>query len=207
MAPKVSKEHFEERRRHILTCAKKVFEQKGYEPVTMQDIVNAAEISRGNLYQYFGSPEEIFQEILDSGDSDFHDYIEGLAAKYSSIWQALQEYMNKFLAGDNQRFGIVTYEYSVTSWRNEKRKRYINSRYERALTDFTKLLQEGVKRGEFKPIQPLETIANIMINIWDGLVLEVSIADHDKIDVKGQMEGLNIYLKSVLSLGEGRCVE
>jgi AcrR family transcriptional regulator len=200
MAPKVSKEHFEDRRRHILACAKRVFEQKGYEPVSMQDIVNEAKISRGNLYQYFSSTEEIFREILNSNATDSHKYISSLARKHDSIWEALLEYMNRFLAGDNERFGIVTYEFSVTSWRNEERRLFINSRYDRALNDFVKLLQEGVDRGEFKPLQRLETIVNIMINIWDGLVLEVSIAEKEKVDVLGQMEGLKIYLRTVLSI-------
>ena len=54
----------EQKREYILEKAHKVFAQKGYRNVTMKDIVEACEISRGGLYLYFGSTEEIFKEIL-----------------------------------------------------------------------------------------------------------------------------------------------
>ena len=57
-------EKSEQKREHILKQAKEVFAKKGFRDVTMKDIVEACEISRGGLYLYFGSTEEIFKEIL-----------------------------------------------------------------------------------------------------------------------------------------------
>ena len=48
----------------ILEKAKEVFVEKGFRNVTMKDIVDACEISRGGLYLYFSSTEEIFREVL-----------------------------------------------------------------------------------------------------------------------------------------------
>ena len=57
-------EKSELKREYILKKAKVVFAHKGYRAVTMKDIVEACEISRGGLYLYFGSTEDIFKEIL-----------------------------------------------------------------------------------------------------------------------------------------------
>ena len=57
-------EKSEQKREYILKQAKEVFAKKGFRDVTMKDIVEACEISRGGLYLYFGSTEEIFREIL-----------------------------------------------------------------------------------------------------------------------------------------------
>lgn len=48
----------------ILDKAKDVFLKKGFAQVTMKDIVDACEISRGGLYRYFGSTREIFLTLF-----------------------------------------------------------------------------------------------------------------------------------------------
>ena len=41
-----------------------MFAEKGFKNVTMKDIVEACEISRGGLYLYFESTEQILMEVL-----------------------------------------------------------------------------------------------------------------------------------------------
>ena len=53
-----------QKRQFILETARKVFMEKGFKQVTMKDIVDACEISRGGLYLYFESTKEIFLEVL-----------------------------------------------------------------------------------------------------------------------------------------------
>ena len=50
----------EQKKKYILETARKVFIEKGFKNVTMKDIVEACDISRGGLYLYFGSTREIF---------------------------------------------------------------------------------------------------------------------------------------------------
>ena len=54
-----------ETRKHIQTCACSLFAEKGFKQVTMKDICEAAQISRGGLYCHYGSTRQIFQEIVD----------------------------------------------------------------------------------------------------------------------------------------------
>ena len=49
-----------QKKKLILETARTVFSLKGYRGVTMKDIVEACGISRGGLYLYFSSTEEIF---------------------------------------------------------------------------------------------------------------------------------------------------
>lgn len=53
-----------QKKKYILDTARKVFVEKGYKSVTMKDIVEACGISRGGLYLYFDSTEQILLEIL-----------------------------------------------------------------------------------------------------------------------------------------------
>jgi AcrR family transcriptional regulator len=49
-----------ERRESILNAAERVFFSKGVKEATMDDIAEAAELSKGTLYLYFRSKEEIY---------------------------------------------------------------------------------------------------------------------------------------------------
>jgi TetR/AcrR family transcriptional regulator len=58
------KEREKQRRREdILDAAEKIFFTKGYEISTMDDVAEMAELSKGTLYLYFKSKEEIHWEI------------------------------------------------------------------------------------------------------------------------------------------------
>lgn len=48
----------------ILEKARLVFCRKGYAGVTMKDIIEECEISRGGIYLYFSSIEEIFKDVV-----------------------------------------------------------------------------------------------------------------------------------------------
>ncbi len=53
----------ERRRQEILDAAEKVFFSKGMHHATMDEVAEAAELSKGTLYLYFKSKEELFYGI------------------------------------------------------------------------------------------------------------------------------------------------
>lgn len=55
----------EERRSHILDCAREVFSERGYHATTVSDIIGRANVARGTFYLYFKSKRAIFDVLLD----------------------------------------------------------------------------------------------------------------------------------------------
>ncbi|MEG0614952.1 MAG: TetR/AcrR family transcriptional regulator [Oscillospiraceae bacterium] len=55
-------------KRKIINVAFKLFIENGYEKTTIQDIIDAVGMSKGAIYHYFKSKEEIFDEIWDVSD-------------------------------------------------------------------------------------------------------------------------------------------
>ena len=53
-----------QKRKYILKKAREVFAEKGFKDVTMKDVVDACDISRGGLYLYFASTQELFLAVL-----------------------------------------------------------------------------------------------------------------------------------------------
>lgn len=70
MSPRTEKQ-FEEIREEkihlIMGTALKLFAQDGYENTSIRQIAKQAKISKGLLYNYFSSKEELLQAILNSG--------------------------------------------------------------------------------------------------------------------------------------------
>ncbi|WP_300342763.1 TetR/AcrR family transcriptional regulator [Nesterenkonia sp.] len=63
----------EQRRRQLLDCALQVFVAKGYHAASMDDIAEAAEVSKPVLYQHFPGKHELFLDLLDTHLSQLRD--------------------------------------------------------------------------------------------------------------------------------------
>jgi AcrR family transcriptional regulator len=194
MSPKVSAEHLEKRRKQILDAAKTVFMQKGFEPTTMQDVITESGMSRGGVYSYFSSTEDMFEAIQRENIELFPTHVEKLLNDHETVWDALVTFFKGF-EKKGSLFGMVSYEYSVTAWRNERHRQYIQQNFDKALESYTTFFQAGVKTGEFHPKLPLEEISRFVINVADGFILEHHVLEKD---IKNQVESLILYLREVL---------
>ena len=66
-----------ETRKQILECARRLFEDKGFEKATVRDMTSAADIALGTLFNYFASKEAvalaIISETLETAEREFHE--------------------------------------------------------------------------------------------------------------------------------------
>ncbi|MEV1169523.1 TetR/AcrR family transcriptional regulator [Nonomuraea sp. NPDC049784] len=53
------------RREEFLDAAQRLIESKGYEQMSIQDVLDAAGTSRGAFYHYFGSKQELLRAMVD----------------------------------------------------------------------------------------------------------------------------------------------
>lgn len=61
---RISKEH-DERRNEILDIAERLFQQKGYQKCTINDILREVGIAKGTFYYYFTSKDEVMEAIVE----------------------------------------------------------------------------------------------------------------------------------------------
>ncbi|QOR65013.1 TetR family transcriptional regulator [Cytobacillus suaedae] len=204
MSPKVTEEYKEERKKEILKAAFEVFCKKGFEPTTMKDIVDASGLSRGGVYQYYSSTEEMFRDIIDRNDKIGRSDLAKLIDTAESIWKVVMDIVNGYRVIPTSNFAIVQFEFAVISWRSDSEDRfdYINKRLKFWRENLIDLISEGVKRGEFHPVQKVESIVNFMTNVFDGLVLHHHLTVASELDIDGQVDALVFYLKNVLQIKE-----
>lgn len=70
-------------RAHIITAAQKLFVEQGYEGTSTDDILAAAEISRGAMYHHFATKKDLFEAVF-LATSDTAIEQSGRSAKRSS---------------------------------------------------------------------------------------------------------------------------
>lgn len=158
-------EKSEQKREYILKQAKEVFAAKGYRDVTMKDIVEACEISRGGLYLYFGNTEEIFKEILlsemESDEGDITNHLTKSSTMADILMLFLKE-QKKIILRKKQDIAIATYEYQFAHKTEKKTDNLVRDQFETGIMVLTKILEEGAKRGEFYCENAKAEAANIM---------------------------------------------
>jgi len=74
----------ERRRTDIIDAAERVFFSKGWQASTMDDIAEAAELSKATLYLYFKSKEELYAAILVRGSEILHGMFEEAVASHKT---------------------------------------------------------------------------------------------------------------------------
>jgi AcrR family transcriptional regulator len=63
-------------RSNILACALRLFASCGYEAVSVQEIVDAAGITKPTLYHYFGSKLGLLEALLEENFTQLHEQVE-----------------------------------------------------------------------------------------------------------------------------------
>lgn len=61
---KVSREQMAENRIHILDAAGRLFREKGFEAVTVAEVMNAAGLTHGGFYGHFSSKDDLIAQTL-----------------------------------------------------------------------------------------------------------------------------------------------
>lgn len=157
-------------KRYILETARKVFVEKGFKKVTMKDIVEACDISRGGLYLYFESTSQIFLEVLklesEETDDVFSDKITEDATAADILVLFLQEQKKELLRKKDTLIQAI-YEYYFET-QPAKKDNILKKQFDSAVKIIEKLLEVGVENGEFYCENCSETARNIMF-VLEGL--------------------------------------
>ncbi|HKM04867.1 MAG TPA: TetR family transcriptional regulator [Lachnospiraceae bacterium] len=156
-----------QKKEYIVETARKVFIEKGYKNVTMKDIVDACEISRGGLYLYFGNTKDLFEAVLqlESGETDdvFSESISKQATAADILALFLKEQKKELLRKKNS-LSVAIYEYFFEH-KVPKKENCIRKQFYTAVDIIEKLICDGVESGEFYCEDSLGTARNIMFVI------------------------------------------
>jgi AcrR family transcriptional regulator len=185
----------EERRPQIVEAATRVFIRKGYRKTTMPDVAREAGLSIGGVYWYFKSKDEIVLAIL---GQCFQSDLEALKLLVNSTAPATDR-VNAFVADYVESFNTYAWinpigiEFYGEAAHDPKVRSFILEylvHYRQALVT---LIEQGIRCGEFRPVDPVDT-ANAILGLEEGLSL-LLVADPEGVDWKKSFQiGVELLL-------------
>jgi AcrR family transcriptional regulator len=174
MSPKV--DVADERRAHIMQAALACFTHKGYNNTTMDDIAAESGLSKGTLYWYFKSKDDLFAAALlsvfmDVGQEAFTamEQCPTASDKLRAMAQATVNF-SKTIEGLFNLF--------VEFWAQSSRREEAGQLWAGLLAEYkdivVEIIEEGVRSGEFKPVDAEQLVWAVMA-AYDGLAVYLTI--------------------------------
>jgi AcrR family transcriptional regulator len=166
----------ENRRSAILKAARKLFFDRGFKSVTVDNIAAKAEVSKGSVYLYFKSKEEIYTQILINDNiAAFEDSKNKFSAKEAPAAELLlgfaDNYINYFL-DDNELFRILmTFMLHANDMilTDEQNSQLIQTTHANIGVVY-EILQKGVDSGEFSPAINIRQTQNAIWGLLNGVI-------------------------------------
>jgi AcrR family transcriptional regulator len=140
-----------ERRAHIVKTAVELIVRKGYDGTKMREMAAVLGMSTGGLYHYIGSKDDILYLIVNYTSDmtqQLLDDCEGL--RNGTVRQHLKECVKRYMTGTEQSRDFFNFVNHVMLSLPVKDRRIVYENESRIVAYFQSLLDEGVKKGEFR---------------------------------------------------------
>lgn len=183
MAPIVSEEYKEKKRQEILQSAHACFAKKGFEASTVDDIVAHSGLSKGAIYNYFRSKDEIYLALMERQTKESGTKFTGAISERQTALDKLDYLFDAYLDNDpndeeNKDLALVHFEFRLYSTRNPDLKRTLTERYKDFfVTLLAGIIKEGQEAGEFKNQLDPDTYADIFWAMVNGVTLQATIIE------------------------------
>ncbi|MBN2146273.1 MAG: TetR/AcrR family transcriptional regulator [Anaerolineales bacterium] len=141
----------EERRAQIIESAIKVFARQGFASTRMDDVAAESGLSKGLLYWYFKSKEEIIIAIADLlFGAEFHK-LQSLSIEGQTARACLESFLEIFIADLQGMLKVapVIYEFYALAFRNATVRRVMQEYLGRFVAILEPIVQHGMENGEF----------------------------------------------------------
>ena len=179
----------------ILACAQKLFYERGYDAVGVQEIVDAAGITKPTMYHYFKSKHGLLENLLDEYGNQFLGELEKEIEKDGSYEDVLRNFVYTYIsvATKNKEFYLMTISLFSSARDNEA---YIAAKpylYKLlfVVQDFFRKNASKVERlvgkEDFLSIS-LTGVINyyLLVNFERGMSEEVLLEEHNIEDIVNQ---------------------
>jgi AcrR family transcriptional regulator len=180
-----------QKRERILEAAREVCESRGYEGTRMEAIAAAAGVSKGTLYNFFESKEQLFADMLMHGYAAFGHLLPPLVdsdldaeTRITGLIDALIENFDALAT----HILISHQAWSVSLQTQRTRTRVfpaLQSFYNDFQNGLEAALRSGVESGRYRADLDVSTFASGFIGMLDGMLYRSGFADEAMREVCG----------------------
>lgn len=150
----------------IIKIALELFLKKGYEKTTITDIMKKTNLSKGGMYHYFSSKEDILDAVIKKAAQEEELSLREQARVSQTLEEklALLLYPNILTSNYLMDFQLFTetHKKSLLYYKVREERRAYGTRY------LTELIDQGIEQGEFTTDYP-EEVSSLLFYYGDDL--------------------------------------
>jgi len=188
----------DERKSQIINAAEDVFTKKGFNEARMEDIAEETGLSKGTLYLYFKSKDDLTIAILDRIFQREFKVFDGIDYSKVSATECINLFVDT-IAKDVKfmlRLMPIAYEFLALAFRNKTVQKALKVYVNRYMNILVPIIENGIASGEFKEVDPKE-VAIAMGAVLEGTIL-IWVYDKSLVNPETHLRsGMKLLLEGV----------
>lgn len=146
----------------ILKAAMERIVHYGYGKTTMSEIAKDCNMSAGNIYRFFASKLDIAEAMARKFNEEAYETFSQVAERSGPAAERLREFFHYDLARTYTAIAEKAKILAVAEVLARERPLYMNEQLAHERTYLVKILEDGVARGEFRPLANPDEVAEMM---------------------------------------------
>ena len=162
----------EERKQQITDAAVRVFTRLGLHQARMDDIVEESGLSKGTLYWYFKSKDEIIIAILENLFSKELNSLQMPDDSTLTPSDRIEQFLPRSMEDASRLLRLLplTYEFYAMALRNKPVRAMLTKYLREYMKNLVPVIQDGIDHGEFRQLEALDA-AVALGAMFEGLLL------------------------------------
>ncbi len=182
MAPIVSEQYRERKKQEIMESALRCFAKKGFESTSVDEICAQSGVSKGSIYTYFSSKDELYIELMTKQTEISVSRIQEVMLGLNTTFEKLdflfsiydQEYTEKSIGEI-----VVNLEFKLHSSRNKEiNEKLSEMRQKYTVSYITEIIEEGQKIGDLNSNASAKIYAELFWTIMHGYFIQIVHNDY-----------------------------
>ena len=198
MSPKASTQYKAETRDRIICSAVINFSLNGFDKARMEDIAIDADVSKGTLYLYFKSKEDLFYAICQNNVKKLKGQLDALfsQSKGNLLCNAERFYdsFQDMVKDDEQR---IAFEIISECSRNQQLRKVMYEQRIKIFDIVSEYINLQIEKGFFKKDVDVNAIACGLVSLYDGLSLSKMIGISNDFNKRAWTETIKAIFASL----------
>jgi AcrR family transcriptional regulator len=152
--------------RRLLSHATKLFAKKGFDRTSVQEIVEAAGVTKGAMYHYFDSKDDLLYEIYARVLREQTDQLEKVAVTEAPLRERLTAAASDVVVSTIANLDDNTIFMQSMHQLSEEKRKAVRAERRKYHERFRSLIEEGQASGEFREDKP----ADVVVDFFFGSV-------------------------------------
>ncbi|HET6527532.1 MAG TPA: TetR/AcrR family transcriptional regulator [Balneolaceae bacterium] len=144
----------------ILEAAQQVFQQKGFAGARMQEIADEAGINKSMLHYYFRSKDKLFQKVFQQAMHHFFPKVFQVLRSELALVPKIQKLVETYYDMFREQPHLPSFIIHEMNQHPERFKQFVKKVEIEMPKSFVKQIQEEIKAGTMRAIDPREFILN-----------------------------------------------